>query len=70
MFLLVPAVKNQATGHYILNGRGDELRSRTFIDLGLEWNYIIEGDVETLHTDGPLNDPVVVLVTSLITLGT
>ncbi|XP_037830833.1 A disintegrin and metalloproteinase with thrombospondin motifs 3 isoform X4 [Kryptolebias marmoratus] len=58
----VLAVKNQATGHYILNGKGEDLRSRSFIDLGVEWNYIVEGDVETLHTDGPLHDPVVVLI--------
>ncbi|XP_054629800.1 A disintegrin and metalloproteinase with thrombospondin motifs 3 isoform X2 [Dunckerocampus dactyliophorus] len=56
------AIKNQATGHYILNGKGEELKSRSFIDLGVEWHYIIEEDVETLHTDGPLHDPVVVLI--------
>ncbi|KAM4578289.1 A disintegrin and metalloproteinase with thrombospondin motifs 3 [Fundulus diaphanus] len=56
------AIKNQATGHYILNGKGDELKSRSFLDLGVEWHYLIEGDVETLHTDGPLHDPVVVLI--------
>ncbi|KAM9810644.1 A disintegrin and metalloproteinase with thrombospondin motifs 3 [Neosynchiropus ocellatus] len=58
----VLAIKNQATGHYILNGKGEEAKSRSFIDLGVEWNYILEGDVETLHTDGPLHDPVVVLI--------
>ncbi|XP_042343986.1 A disintegrin and metalloproteinase with thrombospondin motifs 3 [Plectropomus leopardus] len=56
------AIKNQATGHYILNGKGEEVKSRSFIDLGVEWHYIIEDDIETLHTDGPLNDPVVVLI--------
>ncbi|CAN9512835.1 unnamed protein product [Ophioblennius macclurei] len=56
------AIKNQATGHYILNGKGEEVRSRSFIDLGVEWHYIMEEDVETLHTDGPLHDPVVVLI--------
>jgi len=56
------SIKNQATGHYILNGKGDEIKSRSFIDLGVEWHYIIEGEVEMLHTDGPLHDPVVVLV--------
>ncbi|KAL7390969.1 hypothetical protein ABVT39_001979 [Epinephelus coioides] len=56
------AIKNQATGHYILNGKGEEVQSRSFIDLGVEWHYIIEEDVETLHTDGPLHDPVVVLI--------
>ncbi|XP_061880336.1 A disintegrin and metalloproteinase with thrombospondin motifs 3-like [Entelurus aequoreus] len=56
------AIKNQATGHYILNGKGEEVRSRSFIDLGVEWHYMVEEDVETLHTDGPLHDPVVVLI--------
>ncbi|XP_056889488.1 A disintegrin and metalloproteinase with thrombospondin motifs 3 isoform X2 [Takifugu flavidus] len=58
----VLAIKNQATGHYILNGKGEELKSRSFIDLGVEWHYIMDRDVETLHTDGPLHDPVVVLI--------
>lgn len=62
---LIPAIKNQATGHYILNGKGEEVKSRSFIDLGVEWHYIIEGDMETLQTDGPLHDPVVVLVITL-----
>lgn len=62
---LITAIKNQATGHYILNGKGEEVKSRSFIDLGVEWHYIIEGDVETLQTDGPLHDPVVVLVITL-----
>lgn len=56
------AIKNQATGHYILNGKGEEVKSRSFIDLGVEWHYIMDGEVETVHTDGPLHDPVVVLV--------
>ncbi|XP_067413109.1 A disintegrin and metalloproteinase with thrombospondin motifs 3 isoform X1 [Emydura macquarii macquarii] len=56
------AIKNQATGHYILNGKGEEAKSRSFIDLGVEWEYSIEDDIETLHTDGPLHDAVVVLI--------
>ncbi|XP_077378888.1 A disintegrin and metalloproteinase with thrombospondin motifs 3 [Festucalex cinctus] len=56
------AIKNQATGHYILNGKGEEVKSRSFIDMGVEWHYSVEEDVETLHTDGPLHDPVVVLI--------
>lgn len=59
------AIKNQATGHYILNGKGEEAKSRTFIDLGVEWDYNIEDDIETLHTDGPLHDPVIVLVRAM-----
>lgn len=60
--MLIAAIKNQATGHYILNGKGEGARSRRFIDMGVEWDYIIEDDVETLHTDGPLHDAIVVLV--------
>ncbi|XP_076856972.1 A disintegrin and metalloproteinase with thrombospondin motifs 3 isoform X2 [Brachyhypopomus gauderio] len=56
------AVKNQATGHYILNGKGEDVKTRSFIDLGVEWDYIIEDEVETLHTDGPLHDTVIVLI--------
>lgn len=62
LFSILSAIKNQATGHYILNGKGEEARSRSFIDLGVEWEYNIEDDIETLHTDGPLHDAVVVLV--------
>lgn len=62
LFSLLSAIKNQATGHYILNGKGEEARSRSFIDLGVEWEYNIEDDIEMLHTDGPLHDAVVVLV--------
>uniref|UniRef100_A0A673FTM0 A disintegrin and metalloproteinase with thrombospondin motifs 3-like n=1 Tax=Sinocyclocheilus rhinocerous TaxID=307959 RepID=A0A673FTM0_9TELE len=56
------AIKNQATGHYILNGKGEDARSRRFIEMGVEWDYLIEDDVETLHTDGPLHDAIVVLI--------
>lgn len=38
------------------------MRSRSFIDLGVEWDYVTEDDAETLHTDGPLHDAVIVLV--------
>lgn len=31
----------------------------------MEWDYLIEDDVETLHTDGPLHDAIVVLVNKL-----
>lgn len=62
LLLFLPAVKNQATGHYILNGKGEGSGSRSFIDLGLEWEYHIEDDIETLQTDGPLYDAIVVLV--------
>ncbi|XP_071411396.1 A disintegrin and metalloproteinase with thrombospondin motifs 3-like [Pithys albifrons albifrons] len=56
------AIKNQATGHYLLNGKGEEARARSFIALGVQWEYSLEGDAETLRTDGPLHDAVVVLI--------
>ncbi|XP_044284884.1 A disintegrin and metalloproteinase with thrombospondin motifs 3 [Varanus komodoensis] len=56
------AFKNQATGHYILNGKGEGSSARSFIDLGLEWEYHIDDNIETLRTDGPLYDPIVVLI--------
>ncbi|TRY89719.1 hypothetical protein DNTS_009297 [Danionella cerebrum] len=56
------AIKNQATGHYVLNGKGDDARSRRFIEMGVEWDYVIDDDVETLHTEGPLHDAIVVLI--------
>nr|XP_056711754.1 A disintegrin and metalloproteinase with thrombospondin motifs 3 [Euleptes europaea] len=56
------AIKNQATGHYILNSKKEGSISRSFIDMGIEWEYHIEDDIETLHTDGPLHDAVVVLI--------
>ncbi|XP_067886512.1 A disintegrin and metalloproteinase with thrombospondin motifs 3-like isoform X2 [Heterodontus francisci] len=56
------AIKNQATGHYILNGKGDKPKTKVFIELGIEWAYTLEDDIETLHTDGPLHDAVVVLI--------
>lgn len=62
LFSIPLAIKNQATGHYILNGKGEEARSRSFIDLGVEWEYNMEDDIETVHTEGPLHDAVVVLV--------
>lgn len=35
----------------------------------MEWEYNIEDDIETLHTDGPLHDAVVVLVGCLSSSG-
>ncbi|XP_072880765.1 A disintegrin and metalloproteinase with thrombospondin motifs 3-like isoform X3 [Hemitrygon akajei] len=56
------ALKNQATGHYILNGKGEKAKMKVFIELGIEWRYTLENDMETLRTDGPLHDAVVVLI--------
>ncbi|XP_018083066.1 A disintegrin and metalloproteinase with thrombospondin motifs 14 isoform X2 [Xenopus laevis] len=56
------AIKNQASGNPILNVKGMESKSKTFIELGLDWEYIIEDGKETVQTIGPLHEPIVVLV--------
>lgn len=56
------AVKSQVMGNFILNGKGDEVKSKLFIESGLEWNYTMEGEKETLKSAGPLNEGIVVLV--------
>ncbi|XP_072523494.1 A disintegrin and metalloproteinase with thrombospondin motifs 14 [Salminus brasiliensis] len=56
------AVKNQVTGSFILNSKGDEVKTKSFIESGLEWEYSVEGEKETLKTTGPLHEGIVVLV--------
>ncbi|XP_018080891.1 A disintegrin and metalloproteinase with thrombospondin motifs 14 isoform X2 [Xenopus laevis] len=56
------AIKNQASGNPILNMKGMESKSKTFIELGLDWEYTIEDGKETVKTIGPLHEPIVVLV--------
>ncbi|XP_048844172.1 A disintegrin and metalloproteinase with thrombospondin motifs 14 isoform X1 [Brienomyrus brachyistius] len=56
------AVKNQVTGHFILNEKSGEAKSKTFIENGLEWEYGIGSDKESLKTAGPLHEGIVVLV--------
>uniref|UniRef100_A0A8C7J0Q3 ADAM metallopeptidase with thrombospondin type 1 motif 14 n=1 Tax=Oncorhynchus kisutch TaxID=8019 RepID=A0A8C7J0Q3_ONCKI len=57
------AVKNQVTGSFILNAKSGDAKSRTFIDSGLEWEYVFgSGEKETLKTIGPLHEGIVVLV--------
>ncbi|XP_061565344.1 A disintegrin and metalloproteinase with thrombospondin motifs 14 isoform X2 [Cololabis saira] len=56
------AVKNQVTGNFILNEKSEEAESKTFIENGLQWEYSIDGQKETLKTTGPLHEGIVVLV--------
>ncbi|XP_046709045.1 A disintegrin and metalloproteinase with thrombospondin motifs 14 isoform X2 [Silurus meridionalis] len=56
------AVKSQVTESFILNAKGDEVKSRTFIESGVEWEYTIHEEKETLKTTGPLNEAIIVLV--------
>uniref|UniRef100_A0A8C4HZ33 ADAM metallopeptidase with thrombospondin type 1 motif, 14 n=1 Tax=Dicentrarchus labrax TaxID=13489 RepID=A0A8C4HZ33_DICLA len=57
------AVKNQVTGNFILNAKSEDAESKTFIENGLQWEYSIDGEKETLKTNGPLHEGIVVLVT-------
>ncbi|XP_028989256.1 A disintegrin and metalloproteinase with thrombospondin motifs 14 isoform X2 [Betta splendens] len=58
------AVKNQVTGNLILNGEseGGQSGSKAFIDSGLQWEYSLDGEKETLKTPGPLHEGIVVFV--------
>ncbi|XP_032638613.1 A disintegrin and metalloproteinase with thrombospondin motifs 14 [Chelonoidis abingdonii] len=56
------AVKNEATGNLILNAKDKEAKSKTFIEMGLEWEYTIENGKESLKTSGPLHEAISVLV--------
>uniref|UniRef100_A0A3Q0T9Y4 ADAM metallopeptidase with thrombospondin type 1 motif 14 n=1 Tax=Amphilophus citrinellus TaxID=61819 RepID=A0A3Q0T9Y4_AMPCI len=58
------AVKNQVTGNFILNEKSEDAKSKTFIENGLQWEYSIEGEKETLKTAGPLHEGIVVLIIS------
>uniref|UniRef100_A0A4X2LBC1 ADAM metallopeptidase with thrombospondin type 1 motif 14 n=1 Tax=Vombatus ursinus TaxID=29139 RepID=A0A4X2LBC1_VOMUR len=52
------AVKNEATGNFILNPKGKDTENRTFIEMGLEWEYSVEASKEALKTSGPLPEVV------------
>lgn len=56
------AVKNQVTENFILNEKSDHVESKTFIENGLQWEYSVDGQRETLKTSGPLHEGIVVLV--------
>uniref|UniRef100_A0A3B5APG0 A disintegrin and metalloproteinase with thrombospondin motifs 14-like n=1 Tax=Stegastes partitus TaxID=144197 RepID=A0A3B5APG0_9TELE len=56
------AVKNQVTGNFILNAKSEDAEAKTFIENGLQWEYSIDSEKETLKTAGPLHEGIVVLV--------
>lgn len=58
------AVKNQVTGHFILNAKSEDTEPKTFIENGLEWEYSMDGEKETLKTSGPLHEGIVVMVSA------
>ncbi|XP_062234654.1 A disintegrin and metalloproteinase with thrombospondin motifs 3 [Platichthys flesus] len=56
------AVKNQVTGNFILNAKSEDAESKTFIENGLQWEYSMTDEKETLKTTGPLHEGIIVLV--------
>lgn len=61
--LLFSAVKNLETGKFILNEENDiDPNSKSFIAMGVEWEYRDEDGRETLQTMGPLHGTIAVLV--------
>ncbi|XP_066478354.1 A disintegrin and metalloproteinase with thrombospondin motifs 14 isoform X2 [Tiliqua scincoides] len=56
------AVKNQASGNFILNPKIKGSKNDAFIEMGLEWEYTIENGKENLKTSGPLHEAISVLV--------
>lgn len=60
------AVKSQVTGSFLLNAKSEDAVSKTFIESGLEWEYSIDSEKETLKTTGPLHEGIVVLVSGTI----
>ncbi|XP_053166897.1 A disintegrin and metalloproteinase with thrombospondin motifs 14 isoform X4 [Hemicordylus capensis] len=56
------AVKNQASGNFILHPKSKGFKGNAFIEMGLEWEYTIENGKESLKTSGPLHEAIGVLV--------
>ncbi|XP_053766522.1 A disintegrin and metalloproteinase with thrombospondin motifs 2 isoform X3 [Desmodus rotundus] len=57
------AIKNLETGKFILNEENDiNPNSKSFIAMGVEWEYRDEDSRETLQTMGPLRGSIAVLV--------
>ncbi|GCB71045.1 hypothetical protein scyTo_0010914 [Scyliorhinus torazame] len=56
------SVKNQATGNFILNAKGEKSKPKMFIGMGLEWEYSIENGKEILKSSGPLYNNILVFI--------
>lgn len=61
--LLFSAIKNLETGKFILNEENDvDPSTKSFIAMGVEWEYQDEDGQETLQTMGPLHGTIAILV--------
>uniref|UniRef100_A0A8C5PY31 A disintegrin and metalloproteinase with thrombospondin motifs 2 n=1 Tax=Leptobrachium leishanense TaxID=445787 RepID=A0A8C5PY31_9ANUR len=58
------AIRNQASGKFILNGDSDYSipDSKVFIKMGIEWDYHNDDNRETIQTIGPLRSAITILV--------
>uniref|UniRef100_A0A5S6MMU9 Cilia and flagella associated protein 73 n=1 Tax=Xenopus tropicalis TaxID=8364 RepID=A0A5S6MMU9_XENTR len=57
------AIKNQASGKFILNDENVTLPdSKIFVNMGIEWEYQNDDNRETVQTMGPLHNPITILV--------
>ncbi|KAK9406511.1 ADAMTS2: ADAM metallopeptidase with thrombospondin type 1 motif 2, partial [Crotalus adamanteus] len=56
------AIKNRETGKYILNENNYVPDSKTFINMGVEWEYRNDEDREMIQTMGPLRHGITILV--------
>ncbi|TSO15258.1 A disintegrin and metalloproteinase with thrombospondin motifs 2 [Bagarius yarrelli] len=56
------AVKNKATEDFFLNSHGDYPETRSVIEKGLEWQYENKNYKDTIQTDGPLKNDVVIMI--------
>ncbi|KAK3564465.1 hypothetical protein QTP86_022641 [Hemibagrus guttatus] len=56
------AVKNKATGDFFLNSHGDYPETRSVIEKGLEWQYENKNFKDTIQTNGPLKNDVVIMI--------
>ncbi|XP_051514837.1 A disintegrin and metalloproteinase with thrombospondin motifs 2-like isoform X1 [Myxocyprinus asiaticus] len=56
------AVRNKALGDFFLNAHGDFPETRSVIEKGLEWEYENKNSKDTIQTNGPLKNDVVVMI--------
>ncbi|XP_057205631.1 A disintegrin and metalloproteinase with thrombospondin motifs 2-like isoform X2 [Triplophysa rosa] len=56
------AVRNKASGDFFLNAHGDFPETRSVIEKGLEWEYENKNNKDTIQTNGPLKNDVVVMI--------
>ncbi|XP_053321343.1 A disintegrin and metalloproteinase with thrombospondin motifs 2-like isoform X2 [Spea bombifrons] len=60
----VLAIRNQATGNFILNDDKENTMpdSKVFVKMGIEWDYHNDDSQETIQTIGPLRGAITILV--------